>query len=285
MFWDGRATGWTLHDPLAEQAQGPFENPVEMGIDRNIVVERVAAASYASLFLQVYPDTDFEDVNGTYDNIARAIAAYERSSAVTKFNSRFDRFWKECQARKIDVSEIDTTTDLSKLPQGILTNRQLQGLALFNDADRGKCASCHSTVNFTDAEGNAVPPLFTDYTYANLGIPTNGRLYELAGGEPPDYGLGGFLESQKIDGYQAEYGKFKVPTLRNVTKSRPYGHNGYFTALEDVVHFLNTRNVAVIWPEPEYPATMSNELGDLQLTDVEEASIVAFMHSLTDDSQ
>ena len=32
MFWDGRATGWTLDDPLAEQAQGPFLNPLEQGM-------------------------------------------------------------------------------------------------------------------------------------------------------------------------------------------------------------------------------------------------------------
>jgi cytochrome c peroxidase len=30
LFWDGRATGWTLGDPLAEQAMGPFLNPLEM---------------------------------------------------------------------------------------------------------------------------------------------------------------------------------------------------------------------------------------------------------------
>lgn len=285
MFWDGRATGWTLDDPLAEQAQGPFENPVEMGIDRNIVVNRVATSSYASLFLQVYPDTDFTNIDGTYDDIARAIAAYERSSAVTKFNSKFDQFWQACRYQGIDVSGIDMATDLSTLPQGILTSRQLQGLALFNDPDRGNCAACHTT-NFTDTDGNAVPPLFTDYTYANLGIPPNWRLYQLAGGGPPDYGLGGFLESQKIDGYQAEYGKFKVPTLRNVAKSSPYGHNGYFTSLEDIVHFLNTRDDLLEgWPTPEYEATLSHELGDLQLTYVEEASIVAFLQSLTDNSQ
>lgn len=98
MFWDGRATGATLGDPLAEQAQGPFTNPVEMALpDDAAVVAAVAASKYAELFLKVFPKTDFGDVQGTFDNIAHAIAAFERSAQVTRFNSRFDKFWTKCQ--------------------------------------------------------------------------------------------------------------------------------------------------------------------------------------------
>ena len=55
MFWDGRATGWTLDDPLAEQAQGPFLNPVEQNMPSEAeVVCRVRQSWYASLFKFVW---------------------------------------------------------------------------------------------------------------------------------------------------------------------------------------------------------------------------------------
>jgi cytochrome c peroxidase len=52
MFWDGRATGWTLGDPLAEQAQGPFLNPLEQNNASPVTV--VAEAIVA--FLQTLTD-------------------------------------------------------------------------------------------------------------------------------------------------------------------------------------------------------------------------------------
>ncbi len=276
MFWDGRATGWTLKDPLAEQAQGPFVNPVEMGLTEAEVVKRVAASNYANLFLKVYTKTDFKDVSGTYNNIARAIAAFERSDAVTRFTSKFDDFYLACNAAGIDVSTIDLKTNLAGLPQGILTTRQLKGLALFND--KAKCSACHSTKEFVDPSDptGKLPPLFTDFTYDNLGLPTNWRVVDLSGVSPPDLGLGKFLQ------LEAQNGKFKVPTLRNVALTPPYGHNGYFATLAGIVHFYNTRDVDA-WPDPEVFENMNTtELGNLGLTADEEYSLVVFMQSLTD---
>src|SRR5512147_2428719 len=93
MFWDGRATGQTLGDPLAEQAQGPFLNPLEQNnASPQAVVDKVLLSSYKDLFLQVCTDP------GTYyDCIGRAIAAYERSSEVSKFTSKYD-YWLKGQA-------------------------------------------------------------------------------------------------------------------------------------------------------------------------------------------
>lgn len=279
MFWDGRATGWstTLGDPLAEQAQGPFTNPVEMALPNPAeVVARVKAAPYANLFRTLRMDI-------TFDNIARAIAAFERSTSVTRFTSKFDQFWQACQAAGIEVSAINESTNLSTLPQGILTTRQLQGLALFNG--KAKCSACHLTTNHVDASGNPYPPLFTDFTYDNLGIPTNQTVYNLAGGVPPDPGLGGFLKSKGIAGFENEWGKFKVPTLRNVAKSPPYGHNGYFPTLAKIVNFYNTRDVGS-WPGPEVPENVNSEdLGNLGLSPAEEQSLVVFMQALNDEGQ
>jgi cytochrome c peroxidase len=87
-------------------------------------------------------------------------------------------------------------------------------LILLNN--KAKCSACHSTKEFVDPSGKTFAPLFTDFTYDNLGIPTTPLIYDLAGGSPPELGLGAFLETQGRDGFADQYGKFKVPTLRNV---------------------------------------------------------------------
>ena len=87
---------------------------------------------------------------------------------------------------------------------------------------------------------------------------------------------------------QANWGKHKVPSLRNVDLRpypgfvKAYGHNGYFKSLEDIVHFYNTRDVQN-WPPPEVAVNVNTaELGNLGLTPAEEADVVAFLKTLSD---
>ncbi|UCC77921.1 MAG: hypothetical protein JSW37_06025, partial [Anaerolineales bacterium] len=103
-------------------------------------------------------------------------------------------------------------------------------------------------------------------------------------------GLGGFLKNagypQEV--YEAEWGKHKTVTLRNVDLRpdagfvKAYGHNGYFKTLKGIVHFYNTRDVkpacpgpyseaqalaAGCWPAPEVSANLNTtEMGNLGLT-------------------
>lgn len=304
MFWDGRATGLTLGDPLAEQAQGPFLNPVEMGLaSKEEVVRIVQAAGYANQFTKVFGPGAFDDVNLAFDNIARAIAAHERSNGVVRFSSKFDSFWKE-QGRTVATFGTDGEGRYAPLPadfsSAVFTRQEAEGLALFNAADKGNCASCHLTSNYDDK----TPPLFTNFAYANLGLPVNPRIAELAGAQPIDYGLGARIaelsavnEAVSFAAYPSgtpdggmilvvvsEIGKFKVPTLRNIAKTPPYGHNGYLATLAQITHFKNTRDVLTEgWPEPEVAENVNTtDFGDLQLTAEEEAALVAFMQTLTD---
>jgi len=273
MFWDGRATGWTLGDPLAEQAQGPFLNPVEQALsDVQTVCNIVKNSSYAQLYEiawgeQVECDTSIQYYE-VYDNIGLSIAAYERSSEVNPFSSKYDYYL----AGSVD-----------------LTAQEERGLELFDDPAKGNCAACHPS----DGEG----ALFTDFSFDNLGIPKNRKnpFYKMDEFNPDgkdwvDYGLGGFLKAASYPPaeWEPELGKHKVPTLRNVDKRpdpkfvKAFGHNGYFKSLEEIVHFYNTRDVKK-WPEPEVSATVNDaELGDLGLTAEEEADIVAFLKTLTD---
>lgn len=301
-FWDGRATGEKLGNPAADQAQGPFINPVEQALpDSACVVHRVCTGSYAAAFENVWGidacnitwPTDIETVCATegatvslspedraksdtaYDNIALSIAAYEASPEVNAFTSKHDY----------------TYTGMAKL-----SKEEQRGWSLFRG--KGKCHRCHIS--------NGQEAFFTDFTFDNLGIPQNP---ENPAGVAPDFvdpGLGGFLFNAGYDEdiYLAEWGKHKVPTLRNVDLRpypdfvKAYGHNGYFKTLEGIVHFYNTRDAkdvcpvgyteaqalaADCWPPPEVPETVNrDELGDLGLTPEEEAAIVAFLKALSD---
>jgi len=254
-FWDGRAAD------LAAQAKGPFLNPVEMNDpDKASVVAEVRASRYAALFRHVYGRDSLapHNVDRAYDDIADAIAAFESSRAVNSFSSRYDA-WLAGRAR--------------------LTPLEHKGLTLFNG--KAMCDRCHpSGTGETAVVGR---PLFTDYSYDNLGIPVNQAYFAPpldrdSATYQPDLGLG------VTTGDPTQDGMFKVPTLRNIAKTAPYGHNGYFATLKAIVHFYNTRDVASAgWPAPEVPATVNHdELGNLGLTPQQEDAIVAFLRTLSD---
>ncbi len=296
MFWDGRATGEDLGDPLAEQAMGPFLNPLEQNMpDKKSVVLRLRKSDYAELFEEVWGKDSLGDGGGAdkaYERIVRSIAAYERSAEVNPFSSKFDHFWRAVMDKGLDLGTL-SATNASKFRGLGLSERELLGLVLFKT--KGLCANCHV---LTSESGN--PPVFTDYTYDNLGLPVNpenpfygqAAEYNPDGKKWLDPGLGGFLET--LDKYRpyaaAQRGKHKVPTLRNVDKRpspgfvKAFMHNGCFLSLEEVVHFYNTRDVpGAGWAAPEIPANVNrSEMGNLGLTGDEENAIVDFMKALTD---
>lgn len=281
-FWNGRAKD------LQSQAGGPFLNPGEMAIpNRWAFVERLQEnPQYQRLFNEVF-GIDLEQipnyqsaasnaepagVAAVYDAAAQAVSEYERSPRFNKFNSKFD-FWLAGKTQ--------------------LSSNELHGMNLFNN--KAGCAACHTSESSGfDRQGHPVPPMFTDFTYDNIGLPRNTLI---PGNPEPDLGLGGRADIANAwpDGEQK--GKHKVPTLRNIAVTAPYGHNGVFKTLEEVVHFYNTRDVlgeveSVTdtnfgisgWPVPEVMENVNHdELGNLGLTAEEESAVVAFMKTLTDD--
>lgn len=322
-FWDGRATGFMTGRAGQEQATQPPIGTLEGQLPAPAcVVYRVlhpdGASRYPIAYTSVFGsginrvkwpadmETQCASMKGSvevegqprhyvadtqiqvaYSNIALALMAYEGSSAMSPFNSAYDRFLQG----KAD-----------------LRAREKRGLALFNG--KAKCASCHASVT----NGRGLKPLFTDFTYDNLGIPRNpaNPIYRSSwindrGKAWVDQGLGGFLLTQDMyrDDAMDQMGKFKVPTVRNVARKpgpgfvRAYMHNGYFKTLEQVVDFYNSRDVKPrcnsawtpveiamkegCWPEPEYPQTVNRaELGNLQLSQSEQRDLVAFLEALSD---
>jgi cytochrome c peroxidase len=308
LFWDGRATGDILGDPLAEQAQGPFLNPLEQNNpNASAVCNKVKASNYAGLFARVWGlralNCSNAGIDAAYEKIARSIAAYERSSEVNPFSSKFDAFWHTAKAAGQDVTQINPGNQANYANLG-LNSQELNGLALFNS--QAHCSNCHVLSSV-----NGKPPVFTDFSFDNLGVPKNPEnpFYSEtdvnpAGSDWVDPGLGGHL---KNSGYpQSVYGpamgQMQAQTLRNVDKRpdptfiKAYMHNGYFKSLDSVVHFYNTRDVLPAceslgspspgvncWPSPETAQNINTiELGNLGLSSQEEADIVSFLKTLTD---
>ena len=278
MFWDGRATGMVLGDPLAEQAQGPYLNPLEQALpNAQVLCVKVKNSSYAGLFEAVWGPGSLDcakDANGVYEKIGRSVAAYERSPEVNPFTSKFDLFWDSAGAAGKNVLLIRCGTGGGGMGGGGmggamgcpgggtngwmsyrnlgLTDAELQGLAVFNDPSRANCASCHTLEPAADGY-----PLFTDFGYDNIGTPKNPEnpFYAMPAAWNPDgadfvdYGLGGFLKKAGYapEEYEPELGKFKVPTLRNVDLRpsadvvKAYAHNGFFKSLDDIVFFYHWR--------------------------------------------
>lgn len=255
LFHDGRA------DTLEQQAQKPFLNAVEMNnASPADVIARLRSSPVAVAFLAVYGaealDPGQEDL--AFERVAAAIAAFERTPAFAPFNSRFDDYIAG---------------------RGTLTPQELEGMAVFARPDKGNCAACHSMARGARGE----PPLFTDFTYDNLGVPRNPDATYFAA-DFVDEGLAATLAARGEPGSEALRGKFRVPTLRNVARTAPYMHNGVFGSLREVIEFYNTRDTAPgRWGATEVPATVNHdELGNLGLTDRDIDALVAFLNTLSD---
>ena len=254
-FLDGRA------QTMKEQAKGPFLNPVEMGNPNAAsLIKKVRQAKYSVMFDQVYGTGALNDVAQAYDYVADALVAFEQTKLFSPFDSKYD-YYLEGKVK--------------------LNAAEKRGLALFEDEKKGNCAACHPSQKKADGSH----PLFTDYSYDNIGVPhlKDSLFYHIekrytpAGDKYIDLGLGGVLNKP------AANGKFKVPTLRNLTKTAPYMHNGVFKTLAEVVEFYNSRDSAEKTFEPEVAENMNDEeLGDLNLSKQEEQDIIAFLKTLTD---
>ena len=295
-FHDGRA------DTLWAQAVQPFENPLEMGSNRLSILHTLAGdellrTEYTALFgalpelsdAQRFPpdarpvpsdprdpagkawnamaQADREAVDRAFSNIAKCIAAYERR--LVGGTSAFDRF-------AAGLAEGDEQKQAAMSPSA------QRGLALF--MGKAGCRLCHSG------------PAFSDGEFHDLGLAPPG------GGMRTDPGRHAGVDAVKRDPFNALspysdaregaprdkleflsrgpelWGQFKTPTLRNVARTAPYMHQGQLATLQDVLHFYSTLEGAA--PAGHHQESTLKPLG---LTPEEQADLVAFLESLTDE--
>jgi cytochrome c peroxidase len=272
-FWDGRATS------LAAQAAGPFLNPVEMAnASAAEVVARLARASYAPQFSALYGADIFSRPDDALARMTLALQAYQREdSDFHPFNSKYDAMLRG---------------------QAALSSAELRGLALFNAPGKGNCAACHPSAKGSDGSF----PLFTDFSYDNLGVPRNRALAQNNDAGFFDLGLCGRAELATRSDL---CGAFKVPSLRNVALRGAFFHNGRFGTLKEALTFYVQRDTA---PEKWYPlradgtvdkfddlplalhgnvntseAPYNRRPGDAPaLSDAEIDDVIAFLATLTD---
>jgi len=245
-FWDGRAK--TLED----QAKQPILNPIEMGMKSpDDVVAKLKSLGYSDKFRKVFG----HDV--TYDDMARAIAAYERTQLA--FDSPFDHFM---------AGDQNAIGDSAK-----------RGWSIFNG--KGRCMSCHGW--------NPTQPLFTDFKFHNIGVSAHKSdfvplarkaLAIIAQGASPEQidqlaiqtdmsGLGRFLVTKQPH----DIGGFRTMGLRNLLVTQPYFHDGSQQTLWDTIDHYNKGGV-----QNPY---LDGGIVPLGLSESEEDDLVAFLATLT----
>ncbi len=260
-FWDGRAKD------LAEQAGGPPLNPVEMGMkDKAAVAKRIAENEAVKAYITKHFGAEiWQNDEKVYAIMEQALAAFEHLDLFAQFSSKYDR---------------------ALAGEDQLTEQEALGKTLFFNKEKTNCSSCHQL-----QEKNHKEETFTNYRYFNLGVPKNEILiaHNKLGDDWVDNGL---LDNPMVKGNEAQKGKFKVPTLRNVAVTAPYMHNGVFKELRTVLLFLDSHNnparkinpeTGKPWAAPEYAPTVNHaDLKGKPLTDAEIDALEAFLKTLTD---
>ncbi|MBI4876645.1 MAG: c-type cytochrome [Acidobacteria bacterium] len=184
-FWDGRAA------TIEEQAKGPVLNPVEMAMrsPADVAAALKAVPEYPALFRHAFPG---EADPVTFDNVARAIGAFERRLITP---GRWDRFLKGDQTA--------------------LTGAEKAG---FNKFVESGCAACHYGPY---VGGNAFQKVGMVHPWPNTADP--GR--------------------QQVTGKESDRMLFKVPSLRNVTRTAPYFHDGSGKTLAEAIRQMASHQV------------------------------------------
>ncbi|MEE2681853.1 MAG: cytochrome c peroxidase [Planctomycetota bacterium] len=291
LTWDGRS------DSLWAQALEPLENEVEMAGDRTSVVRLVAGdpvyrQRYESVFgplpeLGVIPDemarptrdgssdeatrrwdalpeSTRSMINEVFVNVGKSIGAYQRR--LISADAPFDRF-------------VESVASGRYQPVAGFGDAEVRGLGLFSG--EAGCWECHAG------------PMITTGEFHNIGIPP------MAGGMPTDSGRFAGATIVKQDPFNASgafsdhtqgprarlvrtlietpenWGRFRTPSLREVSRTAPYMHEGRFDTLEDVVEFYSTLEGAV-----QLDHHQELVLEPLDLDDRERADLVAFLEAL-----
>ncbi|WP_437596576.1 MbnH family di-heme enzyme [Sorangium sp. So ce590] len=250
--------GNPLLDTLEEQALLPMfgETPVELGLvgmEEELFERLRGEPLYQELFPAAFPG---DEAPIDLANITKAIAAFERS--LLSYRSPYDRYRYD--------------GDPSGMPDAAL-----RGMDLFF-SEKLECFHCHGGFNLSDSvqhDGTT----FTEVMFHNTG------LYNIGGSGDYPEGNAGVYE---ISGNEADMGRFRAPTLRNIALTAPYMHDGSVATLEEVLdHYAaGGRTIedgpnAGVGSENKFKSEL---ITGFDLTAEEKADVIAFLQSLTDDA-
>lgn len=162
-----------------------------------------------------------------------------------------ERIYKSIAQYEYTLISANSKYDKVKRNEGeIFTKSEAQGYQTFQQ----KCVSCHST------------ELFTDQTFRNIGFPINTNTNEAG--------------RARVTGIPADYMSFRVPSLRNVEYTAPYGSFGQFSTLKSVLDYFDT---GVLNADNLDPIFKDNN-NRIPLTEEEKTNLISFMKTLSDSN-
>jgi len=218
---------------LEEQIRDHLRDPYVMNQSTDALVKKLSLIpGYVKEFKMAY---------GTpisWPGLARSLASFERT-LVTR-NAPIDHFL------------VGRNRAISFTAQ--------RGMELFRG--KARCAFCHKGFDFTD------------YDFHNIGVPSSphvedfGPFYFLKSKTPLDDDAGRYGVTHR----EEDLGAFKTPTLRNITETAPYMHNGVFKTLREVMEFYNHGGVR--------NANLDMEMKPLNLSTLEIQDLLDFMETL-----
>jgi cytochrome c peroxidase len=244
--------GWTDMSvrTLEQQLLVPLlgDDPIEMGMggsESELLAWLASDGDYEELFAAAFPG---EDEPVTLDNLARSIAAFERT--IISVDAPLDRYLR---------GDEDAISDAAK-----------RGWELFRSPEIG-CDRCHGGRDFaspTDGDG-----------YHNIG------LYDVDGEGSYPASAQGLIAWTGVAG---DMGRFRIPTLRNLAYTGPYMHDGSVISLADVIDILAAggRNVqsGPFVGDGRGNLYKSEVIVPIDLTDEQRADLLELLLALSDES-
>lgn len=160
-----------------------------------------------------------------------------------------ERIYKSISQYEYTLISANSKYDKVKRNEGeTFTPSEAQGYQVFQQ----KCISCHST------------ELFTDQSFRNIGFPVNTNSNEAG--------------RARVTGDMNDYMSFRVPSLRNIEYTAPYGSFGQFPTLRAVLDYFDNGVLEADNLDPVF----KNNGNRIPLTEQEKEDIISFLKTLSD---
>ncbi|MEW6981420.1 MbnH family di-heme enzyme [Colwelliaceae bacterium 6471] len=237
------------------------QSPVELGITghEQQVWSRFQTPRYRTLFAKAFPNVDIAQAYDIsyFDLIVKALASYVRS--LISLNSPFDDYAYQGQDNAISDSA-------------------LRGMNLFF-SEKFECHHCHGGFNFTQSTSHE-QQLIDRRPFHNTGLYYVNHADDSSGYPSEDIGLG------EISALARDNGRFRAPTLRNITVSAPYMHDGSIATLSDVLDFYASggRNIVagINMGDGRKNPLKSPFVKGFAMSEQDKIDLLAFLETLTD---
>ncbi|MBK0370449.1 cytochrome-c peroxidase [Flavobacterium agrisoli] len=160
-----------------------------------------------------------------------------------------ERIYKSIAQFEYTLISANSKYDKVKRNEAAFAETEAKGYAVFQQ----KCVSCHST------------ELFTDQSFRNIGFPINTDTNEAG--------------RARVTGNMEDYMRFRVPSLRNVALTAPYGSFGQFASLEAVLDYFDKG----VLDAENLDAIFKKNGNKISLSTTEKVQLIAFLNTLTDE--